>query len=363
MANVKYYINGKESNSITLNDADSTNSIDVQVLDASAPAPTDFIFKQFVKVTEESKWTEDVKNAVDEKGAIAFLPFKDTGTGKNQIYAQGSYFGGGLDSSDVDASAASFQDNSGKTMILTVGSDGKLRFVSYKAIARTAQSGGATFEFDSKKTGGTVSLSATFDKEFTSSGWGDGATNNQKSGLVQTATGTYVSNTNKTWNLTVTETVGDASNGNRKATANASQSVTFGAVSKFVFMASTPNITPTDINIPETGRNLTLNKTGIEKTDITCIDTSLGTSTLSLSGNYGKINISAENTNMYIYFIVRGNLTNSTYKYKLNGAFKETTIYKIGNINIYGKNVQYTICCAKDNPQTSLNNGTTISLS
>lgn len=343
MANVKYYINGRESNSITLSDSDSTNSIDVQVLDESAPAPTDFIFKQFVKVTEQSKWTENVRNAVDEKGAIAFLPFKDTGTGKNQIYAQGSYFGGGLDSSDVDASAASFQDNTGKTMILTVGSDGKLRFVSYKAIARTTQTGGATFEFDSKKSGGTVNLSATFNKEFTSSGWGDGATNNQKSGLSQTATGTYVSNTNKTWNLTVTETVGDPSNSNTKATASASQSVTFWYKGNGYFWGSTNEITVTS---PADG--ITLTPSSGTTSTIT-----YGNSSTAVPTTCNKPNTGA--TTPYLYIFVKGDLAESNFSYKVNGGLAASVSRKVGTFTAYSTKETYSLFVFVDKLPTDKN--------
>lgn len=341
--NVKYYINGVESNSISLSDTDSTNSIDVQILNETDPAPTDFIFKQFVKVTEESKWTDDVKNAVDEKGAIAFLPFKDSGTGKNQIYAQGSYFGGGLDSSDVDSTKASFQDNTGKTLILSVDENGKLGFISYKAISRTAQSGGATYEYDSRKSGGTINLSATFDKEFTTSGWNNGATGNSKSGLTQTATATFVSNVSKTWSLTVTETSGDPSDGNKKATATASQSVSFWYKGNGYFWGSTNTITVTS---PADGISLT--PSGGTTSTIT-----YGNSSTSVPTSCNKPNTGANTP--YLYIFVKGDLAESSFSYKVNGGLAASVSRKVGTFTAYSTGETYSLFVFVDKLPTDKN--------
>lgn len=348
--NVKYYINGEERSSITLDESTEANSVDVQVLDADDPAPTDFIFKQFVKLTSEDKWTDEVKNAVDENGSIAFLPFKDTGTGKNQIYAQGSYYGGGLDSSDVDQTKAYFKDQNGTTQILTVDANGKLCFETYKAIT-VSSTGGATYEYDSKPTGGTVSLVATFSKEFTSSGWtGTGISANSKVGFKYNATGTYQSNTPVTWSVSGTEVQGDPTNESTKKTVTSSQAISWNYKGYGYFWANSNSILVSDIMPANSGLSITINKGTISTISYSGANT---TGNGTVPSTCTKPNTGA--TTPYLYIFVKGSLADSSFSYKVNGGLAASASKKVGEFTAYSNDVPYSLFVFMDPLDTTSN--------
>lgn len=352
--NVKYYINGKETTSITLTDSDKANSIDVQVLNADDPAPTDFIFKQFVQLTSEDKWTDEVKEAVDKAGAIAFLPFKDTGTGKNQIYAQGSYYGGGLNTTDVDETKSYFKDQNGTTQILTVDGNGKLFFETYKAITLSS-TGGATYEYDSKPTGGTVALVATFSKEFTSSGWtGTGISANSKAGLKYNATGTYKSNTPVTWSISGTEVQGDPTNGNTKKTVSSSQAIGWNYKGYGYFWADSNSVAISNITPASTGLSITVNKGTVSTVQYSAANT---TGNGTVPSTCTKPNTGA--TTPYLYIFVKGSQADSTFSYKVNGGLAASASKKVGEFTAYSNKTKYSLFVFTD-PLETANNATLV---